>query len=173
MFEAMRLSTEAANVADAQAVVQSNVRDTIAAIVREVQIAAKADDTILVPPVLALRVVSEPAPDSPVEIVFQVPEDGTGQVWSSPIRFRYIREEDGGNGIAARRIVRLQDRNGDGTFDGPGESIIIGASNDLSDVQFALADGILRITIQAQRQVAGRQGHVVSASQTEQVYLLN
>ena len=128
-----------------------------------------------------------PAPGCPVELVFQVPLDGTRLLWSSPIRFRYINEDTNGNaaldpgedvdgdGALTRRIVRMQDINGDGDEDDPGEQRPLAAANDLSDVQFALdADhSLLTIRLEASARTSGRRMERVTAAVTSRVYVCN
>ena len=186
-FVAIEAATSASVLAMAQDRVQSSVRDAMNAITTEAETAAKQSNNSLVPPLQTIEIVNAPAPGCPVELVFQVPLDGTRLLWSSPIRFRYINEDTNGNaaldpgedvdgdGALTRRIVRMQDINGDGDEDDPGEQRPLAAANDLSDVQFALdADhSLLTIRLEASALTSGRRMERVTAAVTSRVYVCN
>ncbi len=184
---AVRTTALSMAVADASAVVQDNVRAAMDVMTKEIELAAKTTDSSLTPPLQALTIVTNPAEDSPVEVVFQIPTDGTAQNWSSPIRYRYICEDDNDNGLLEededtdgdgtlmRRIVRIQDMNSDGDTQDLGEVTPVGGANDLSDVQFTLNanNSVLTMTLTASRRVKGLQGDPITTSVTSKVYLLN
>ena len=182
---AIMASTTAANVARAKTGVQQNVRDVMNALVAEIQLTAKEADDSLDPPLEPLQIVENPVPTSPIEVVFQVPVDDTGENWTEPIHFRYINEDvnenallDGdedadGDGALTRRILRIEDTNGDGDTDDSGESEIVAAANDLSDVQFELDENRLTITLTASRMIGLQRRELVTVSQTNEVYFLN
>jgi prepilin-type N-terminal cleavage/methylation domain-containing protein len=182
---AMVSSNESVQAATTASLVQSNVRETLLLMNEELQLASKVTDDSLNPPLNAVTINQNPAPNSPVEIVFQVPRTGSGRNWSRPIRYRYINEDandnnlldDGedtnGDGALTRRIFRLQDLNGDGDFDDPGESRPLGTSNDLSDVQFVRNGDVITVTLTARKIMGGRRTSPVTATATGRIYLLN
>ena len=182
---ALQSSTTSIAVAKAKGDVQRSVRDIMTGLTRELQLASKRSDDSLSPPLLPLAVNTSPATGSPVEVVFQVPADGSGRNWSNPIRFRYLNEDANGNGrldngedldsdgVLARRIVRIEDRNGDGDTADAGEVTPVGAVNDLSNVQFTLNGDVLYITVAASKLVGVRRTNPVRARATSSIYLLN
>ena len=184
-FVAVASSAESASAADAQSIVQQNVRDAITAMTREIQLSAKQGDDSLIPVLQPLQVNANPTANSPIEVVFQVPRDGSGRLWTNPIRFRYITEdannnalldagEDGdGDGELARRIVRLEDRNGDGDTLDAGEQSTVAGANDLSNVQFAINGDVLQITLSATKLFGRRRTNPATATATTRLYLLN
>ena len=88
-FMVTQSSASAAAVAQAKQVAQANVRDAMTAMIAEVQLAAKQGNDALAPPLEALSVVSES------EVVFQLPLDDSGTLWSTPITYRFINEDTG------------------------------------------------------------------------------
>ena len=184
-FVATASSSESANVAKAVADVQSEARDLMTAITQELQLAGKNSDASTVPPLQAVAVVDNPAPQSPVEIVFQVPVDTTGRNWSTPIRLRFINEDANnnavldpgedldGDGLLTRRLVRLQDLDGDGQFASPGEQLPLGASNDISNVQFVVNNDVVNVTVTASKRIGMRRTNPATATLTQRVFLLN
>jgi prepilin-type N-terminal cleavage/methylation domain-containing protein len=182
---ALQSSTTSIAVAKAKGDVQRSVREIMTALTRELQLASKRSDDSLTPPLLPLAVNATPASGSPVEVEFQVPVDGSGRNWSNRIRFRYVNEDANGNGrmdgeedldsdgVLARRIVRIQDRNGDGDTADTGEVTPVGAVNDLSNVQFTLNGDVLDITVTATKLVGVRRTNPVTARATGSIYLLN
>src|SRR5690606_10240154 len=100
------------------------------------------------PPLFPIEIKQNPVPSSPVELIFQVPAGNSGRKWSPRIRYRFINEDVNGNSWLdagedldgdqqlSRRIVRIQDTNGDGDTTDPGETRPLGTANALSNVQF-------------------------------------
>ena len=196
MFMVVMSSTASVSASDANSVVQSNIRDVMVAMTRELQLAAKNGNAALTPVLTGIQIVNNPVAGSPVEIVFQTPQDSSGQVWSSPIRYRYVDEdtdEDGrlgpeedinGNGLLDRRILRIQDRNGDGDTADANEELIVGGANNIgripttanpnpTDVQFVLAGDVLEITLTATKFLGARRTNPATATATSRVYLMN
>lgn len=182
---ALESSTLAMSSSQSKEEVQSNIRDAISAMTRELQLASKATDDSLSPPLEQVTINLNPAPNSPVEIVFQTPTDGTGFRWSQPIRFRYVNEDSNGNGrldngedadgdgALTRRIVRIQDRNGNGTTTDPGEETPVAGANDLTNAQFARNGDVVTITLTSQKFLGMRRSNPVSATVSHDVYLQN
>jgi len=181
---ALQSANVSMDVAAVKSEVQGDVRDVMRLMQEELQLAAKEGDSSLSPPLEPLEIIEDPVEGSPVEIAFQVPLDDSGLNWSTRIRFRYINEDENGNarldvgedldgdGVLARRILRLEDRNGDGTID-EGEQRIVGAASTLGDVQFTLDGDVLTISLTAGKLMRGRRVDPVSVSATGKVYLLN
>jgi prepilin-type N-terminal cleavage/methylation domain-containing protein len=184
-FVAVTSTTEISAVADSQTQVQSDLRQVVMLMTEELQLASKTPNNALTPPLQAVRVNRDINPNSPVEIVFQRPLDGSGTNWSQPIRFRFFTEdlnnnaildpgEDiDGDGVLSRRILRLEDRNGDGAFDGPGETVQVGTANNLAEVDFQIEDSLITITATATKLVGNRSEFPVTATVTSTIYLLN
>ncbi|MBN2310853.1 MAG: prepilin-type N-terminal cleavage/methylation domain-containing protein [Candidatus Hydrogenedentes bacterium] len=182
---ALNSSTSAMAVSQAKGDVQRGVRDVVLAMSRELQLASNNGDASLSPPLVPVAIVDNPATGSPVEVVFQVPADGTGRVWSRAIRFRFENEDTNGNarldsgedlngdGLLQRRVMRLQDRNGDGDFSDGGEQSPVGGFNNLSNVQFNLAGDLLTVTVTATRLVGTRRTAPVTATSSNRIYLVN
>ena len=186
VFIVMLASTQSVEVADAKALAQSNVRDVLAAMTPELMLAAKDDDGAVNPPVTGLRVTQNPAPPTGlVEVLFQTPLDGTGTNYSTTIRFRYINEDLNDNNVLdegedldndstlTRRVLRMQDRNGDGDTADAGEAEPIGGANHLSDVQFVLNNDALTVTVEASVPFGERPEEPATARATSVVYLMN
>ena len=79
-----------------------------------------------------------------------------------------IRELDG-DGLLTRRLVRITDRNQDGTD----EVMCVAGANDLSDVQFSLAGNVLTVSVESTKRVGTRRTNPVRASLVSRVYLQN
>jgi len=184
-FVAVSGATEATVLADAKTRTQSDLRQVVLLMSSELQLASKTPNNALTPPLQAVRVNRDINANSPVEIVFQRPLDGSGTNWSRPVRFRFFTEdlnnnaildagEDvDGDGVLSRRILRLEDLNGDGTFDGPGETVQVGTANDLAEVDFQIDGDLITITATATRLVGNRREAPVTSTVTSTVYLLN
>lgn len=182
---ALQSSTTSMATAESKADVQDNVRDALAAMTRELQMASKTSDDSLTPPLDAVAINANPAAGSPTELVFQTPTSGSGRNWSRPIRYRYLNEDANGNGrldsgedldsdaVLTRRIVRIQDRNGDGDTADSGEIAPVGGANDLSTVQFARTGDVITITLTADKFMRGRRSDPVRVTVTSDVYLQN
>jgi len=187
-FVVLAASGRVMNLAATQTTVDAELRDTINALRGELQLASKRTDASYVPPLTAVTVTSNPVAGSPIEIVFQVPRDASGSLWSSPIRYRFINEDanansrlDAGedtdtNKVLTRRIVRIQDMNGNGSTADAGETRPLGAANDLSAVNFVLdaARSSVTITLTASRRVSNDMRRPpVTGSVTTIVYFRN
>jgi len=170
-FVAVQASNRSAMTAQARATVQQNVRDVMAEMARELELAA----TVTTPPdVYALSVSSNPA-----EVVFQVPADLTGNNWSTPITYRFVNEDQNANGklddfeddededgVLTRRVIRLQDW----------AQRPLGAANDLENVDFTLdATGrMLKVTLSASKGVGmGNDYDAARTALSSQIRLLN
>ena len=184
---AVRTTALSMAVADASAVVQDNVRAAMDVMTKEIELAAKTTDSSLTPPLQALTIVTNPAEDSPVEVVFQIQRmarlrtgrhpSGTAISARTTMTMASSRriEDTDGDGTLMRRIVRIQDMNSDGDTQDLGEVTPVGGANDLSDVQFTLNanNSVLTMTLTASRRVKGLQGDPITTSVTSKVYLLN
>lgn len=182
---ALQTSTTSVATAGSKADVQDNIRDALAVMVRELQMASKNADDSLTPPLDAVTVNANPTQGSPTELVFQTPVNGSGRSWSRPIRFRYVNEDANGNGrldagedldgdgALSRRVLRIQDRNGDGDTTDDGERSPVGGANDLSNVQFVRAGDIVTITLTAEKFLTGRRSDPIRLTVSTDVYLQN
>ena len=182
---ALQSSTTSMATAESKADVQDNVRDALAAMTRELQMASKSSDDSLTPPLDAVAINADPVAGSPAELVFQVPVTGSGRDWTTPIRYRYMNEDANGNGwldsaedldsdgVLTRRILRVQDLNGDGDAADNGESMPVGGANDLSDVQFVRTGDVITITLTADKFMRGRRSDPVRVTVSSDVYLQN
>jgi len=215
MFAAVQATVNSSRLANAETRVQSNIRETLPDMIREIELAARATTAAGVGGLTGITAFRDGvAMDWGIEgdmVVFQIPLDDAGAAWSQPIQYRFINEDvndngfldegedtidaddpanDGnGDGILTRCIVREQDIDNNGDFDGVGERRIIGAANELDDVVFALnlTGDILTVTVRS-RQVMENTGryvavegaieerleaHALAAEATTQVYILN
>ena len=182
---ALQTSTTSVATASSKADVQDSVRDALAGMCRELQMASKSADDSLTPPLGAVAVNQNPAAGSPTELVFQTPTNGSGRNWSRTIRYRFVNEDanengrlDGGedldnDGVLSRRILRIQDRNGDGDTIDDGERVPVGGANDLSNVQFVRVGDIVTITVTAEKFMSGRRTDPVRVTVSSDVYLQN
>jgi len=171
-------SSSAVALSEAKETAQSSVRDSMTAMTAELALASKKSNTETVAPLSlqSLQVVN------PGEIVFQVPLDSSGELWSTPITYRFVDEDIGegeyanngqldpgedtdGDGALTRRIVRIQ---GD-------TQMALCPANDLSGVQFALsaAGDVLTINVSASKAVSNRRRDLVTATASSRVYLTN
>lgn len=218
MFGAIQVMTQSTRLAQAKTRVQSTVRDSIPVITREIEVAARAATAAGIPGVTGVQVFDDGDLVGPDElgdmVVFQVPLDNTGQNWSTPIQFRFVNEDQNGNGylddgedtvdaqdptqdgngdgVLTRWIVREQDTDGDGNFDGPGERRVVGGVNEFQSVQYSLnaARDFLTITVVSQQVMENtgrvreadlpnggtemrRQGQMLRAQAAAQIYILN
>ena len=168
-------TTSAIAVSQAKEMAQASVRNTLADMTSELALASKKTNAALTPPLQALTVGSS------TEILFQIPADSNGVVWSAPITYRFINEDVGANGGNARLDLG-EDTDGDGALSRHIERIqgetrrVVGAANDVSSVQFALnppTNDILTITVTATKATNNRRQDIISATATSSVYLLN
>lgn len=198
-YVAITASAASADLAEAEGLALQSLRDTLDVMADEVQYAARWDDNSVNPPILGAAVNEDPAANSPVELVFQVPAGATPQTWGPPITYRFIHEDsvpdgedvgngvldDGedldGNGLLDRHILRLQDLNGDGDTDDAGESRRIGGANQVSGVRFEFMNmgtfgqgpRRLRITVTAVQPFGRDDSLAVRQEATRTVSLLN
>jgi prepilin-type N-terminal cleavage/methylation domain-containing protein len=169
-------TTSASVVAGAKEGVQASLRDALSEMTNELQLAAKRSNAGLVPPLQALRLVSA------TEVVFQVPVDSNGMVWSQPITYRFVYEDTGlgANGNNGR-LETGEDANNDHALTRCIQRIqgtnrrALGAANEIRNVQFALnaANDILSITVTATKAINNRRHDLVTVTAASQVYLLN
>ena len=166
---ALRTSIRTVALADAKDTVQRNLRDVLAEVTAEVQLAASQDDA---PTVYAIRTVGE----AQAEIVFQVPLDNAGANWSTPITYRFVNEDANGNGkldegedadgdgALARHIARVQDD----------VTRVVAAANNVSQARFVLNDTrkMLTVTLTASK-LAGMGGAPAEGSTTTRILILN
>ena len=136
-FIVLKTSNETAQLTTAKVDVQSSLRDTMAVITHELREAVSSETTNLTgAPEGLYAAVGD-------EVTFQVPEPIAGEdqfAYSTPITFSLVNEDDNGNGrldpdedengdgVLTRRIVRLQD----------GESVPIASANTIDTVLFTL-----------------------------------
>ena len=171
-FIAVQTSGRSMAVATAQDKVQGNVRNVLAEITRELELAASVTND---PFVEALEVSHD---QSQPEVTFQIPLDTSGTNWSSPITYRYVNEDlnynnkldegedEDGDGLLTRRIIRIED----------GEERLIGGANDLSHVDFYLEpDGkVLQVMLTSTTQIdAAREYDRAESTVTSRILLLN
>ncbi len=215
MFTAVQASITSTRVANAETRVQSNIRETMPEMVREIELAARATTAAGINNVTGITAFRDGvAMDWGIGgdmVVFQIPLDDAGNTWSEPIQYRFVNEDtnnngfldagedtvdeddptaDGnGDGMLTRCIVREQDIDNNGDFEGVGERRIMGAANELDDVTFTLnlTGDILTVALRS-RQVMGDRGrlvrvlgtnadrleaHALAAEVSTQVYILN
>lgn len=183
MFVAVWATTQSVEVAEAKTVSQGGARDVLSAIQRDIELAARADDDTVNPPIAGFRIVNNPVAGSPVEIVFQRPLNGGG--WSAPVRYRHMDEDANGNahmdagedldgdGILQRCVLRVRDLNDDGDFADDGEQAVVGAVNCISDVQFAFDGEAATVTVTSERLIGNRRTNPTTTTLTRRVYLMN
>ncbi len=182
---AVQAASTSSATAKSKAEVQDNVRDAMEGMVAELQLASKRTDVSLTPPLRALVVTANPVAGSPVQVTFQTPEGGSGRNWSQPITFRYINEDANGDGrlnsgedtdgdrVLSRRILRIQDLNGNGSTNDAGETRPVGGANDMSTVTFALNGNVLTITLTSQKLIGLRRTNPARVTISSDVYLEN
>lgn len=184
-FMAMASSGQAMQVAETAGRIQNDLRETLMLMNEELQLAAKVGDDSLDPPLFPVTIVANPTATSPVEIQFQVPTGNSGRRWSQIIRYRYVDEDVNGNSWLdtgedvdvdlqlTRRILRIQDINGDGDFTDSGETRSLGTANALSDVSFQLNNGVVTVNLGAAKKASQDAPHAQEAAVSGQIYLLN
>ncbi len=172
-YVALDSSIVSMNTAALKADVMDELRNTMMLMTQQLQLAAKEGNNSLNPPLEGVAIVQNPAQLSPVEIVFQIPLDDTGLNWSRPIHLRHINGDINGDGNVTRRVVRMQDLNGDGVIDPVTETFPLGAANNITDVQFARNGDLITVTLTAEKQASTRRMETITATLTGQVYLLN
>lgn len=184
-YIALQSSTVAMATAAAKADVMDELRGTMFIMKQQLQMAAKKGDDSLDPILEDVEIVENPTEGSPIEIRFQIPLDDTGVTWSEQIRFRFVNEdlndngyldsgEDlNGDGMLTQQIFRIQDVNGDGYIDPDNETFPIGASNNITDVQFTRNAEVVTIRLTACKRAATRDATPVKATLLGRVYLMN
>lgn len=182
---AVQMSITSVDTAEAAGMVQAEVRNVLQAVSAELALSAKRGNDALTPPLQDVTITENPAPNAPIELVFQVPLDDVGRTWSNPIRYRFVTEDangnarldpgedSNGNGRLDRCIERIQDRNGDGDADDPGERTVLAGANNLNDVRFARVGNEIVVTVEATRLPGRQRIRPVTARVTGRVYLLN
>ncbi len=163
-YAAMQNAASSVNVSTAKSEAMTEARDVLAAITAELQLARKNNPATSD---YYARINVDPARHSPIEIVFQVPTDNTGDNFSSPITFRHVDEDLNGNGLLDlgedvaiadgalnRSVLRLQESPGP-----DGEPLLLSrplaGANNISDVDFRLDGNTLAISVTATRVVPG------------------
>jgi len=182
-YGAAEVTLSSTRVATAEMRAQTSVRATLEEIGRELELGAGLETAAGFNGVAPVRIfldgVEQPPGLGGDLIVFQIPLDATGAIWSTPIQYRFVNEDANGNGLLdpgedaanpidpandgnddgllTRRIVREQDGNGDGDFDDPGERRVVGSANDVSAVQFQLGPtgDMVTITLSATTVIEG------------------
>ncbi|MBI5091496.1 MAG: prepilin-type N-terminal cleavage/methylation domain-containing protein [Candidatus Hydrogenedentes bacterium] len=187
-FAVMAASVKVMGQAATQEVVDTDLRDVINAMRNELELASKTTNAALVPPLSAVAVTNNPVAGAPIEIAFQKPLNSTGNNWSTAIRYRFINEDANGNGrldtsedtdnnrVLTRRIVRIQDMNGNGSTADAGETTPVGGANDISNVAMALdaSRSMLTITLTASRRLSNDPSRPpITGSVTTNIYLVN
>ncbi len=165
---ALNTSSSSAALATARSQVTAEARDVLSIMTAELQQARKNDPFSSVP---FIEVVENPVEGSPIEIVFTVPTDGTGENFSGPIRYRWVNEDTSeanglldaneddldGDGVLTRRLLRIEELIPATEDD---EAVlatrIIGAANNLADVRFNLRENAVDISVTATRPISGR-----------------
>jgi prepilin-type N-terminal cleavage/methylation domain-containing protein len=184
-FVALQSSVSAMATSSAKARVQDNLRDAIQSIRGELQLAAKSADNSVTPTVAKVAVNANPAAKCPTEIVFQRPRDTTGKLWTTPIRFRFFNEDTNNNGrldsgedanndkVLTRRLLRLQDVNGDGDTADNGESRPVAGANDLSSVTFTINGNVVTVNLTSSQLIPGLRDHPVRMTLSSAIFLQN
>ncbi len=159
------------------AAVSAGLRSTAWAMSQELAAAVASGRESLDPPVAGLSIVPEPN----VAVVFQKPLVSDETQWSGLITIRHRNEDvDGnlkldegedvdGNGVADRVVERLEDLNGDGNFEGPGETLVLGRDIDVMAVE--LVGSQLQVTLTG-RAMGSRKKQDIGYSQDFRVRLL-
>ena len=182
-FVAIQTTTSSANLSRAQSELQSEARNIIIALSREVEAAVQpimAGEPPLPPGVQGLQVL-----DAGRTLRFQVPLNETFTAFSAPVTIRYENEDlpdeqaesilgnallDGGedtneDGVLTRRLVRQQ----------AGVTGIVGGANHLADVRFELQENgdVLRVSLVLTRPMGTRPSQLIRCQVQEDIYLMN
>ena len=178
IFVVVTASAQSMNTANAQAAVQQNVRDVMQALFLDLLAAGKENIPSANPPVQGVRIVQNPVPGSPWEIVFQTPVDDRAEGWTQPIRLRYVNEDANGNarldpgedlnenGVLDRHIIRIP--GGVGAV-----PTIVGNVNSISNATAQIVDGAVLITIESTQLFDPRQEHFAHARLDTVIYPMN
>lgn len=182
-FVAVQTTTRSVNVSRAQSELQSEARNIILALSREVESAVQpimAGEPPLPPGVQGLQVL-----DAGRTLRFQVPLNETFTAFSAPVTIRYENEDlpteqeeaalgnailDAGedtneDGALTRRLVREQG--------GPPQ--ILGGANHLADMRFELQENgdVLRVFLLLTRPMGSPPGQLIRCQVQEDIYLMN
>lgn len=191
-FVATRTSMSSMAVSQAKERAQAEARDVVTAIAHELEMAPKTpgpSDPPLPTGVNPVVITAGPTP----AITFQIPRDGTRTNWSRPITYGFVNEDINNNyrtdpgedvnldGILNRRIVRIEDRNRNGSTTDPGEVVTAAGTNNISACAFAQNGNIVTVTVTARAPISGTRrirGSVdavnsISSTVTSRVQLLN
>jgi len=183
IYATISATVEATGTATAESEIQQSLRDLMRDMTSELQLAAAENDPTLVNPLFGLQVNN--VAGVPSSITFQTPTDNTGINWSQPITYLYLNEDaDGdarldagedtdGDGALSRRIMRVQDLNGDGDTTDPSETRQLSAANDVSGIQFVFDGAAVQITIAASKQPNQNRNQAITATLTGNVFLMN
>ena len=202
VFVPIQMSTSATSMAMAKDKSQGSVRDVVQSLRRELEMATDGGSVPL--GVFGATVTQDgadvalgnPGNEFTVQIPLVITPD-TAADWSSAITYQFINEDDNGNGrrdageadddgngVLSRRLVRLQDLDGNGNFNGVGETRVLDAANSFANITFTLnADNdMVTINLTAtenfhERGRVNEEGDVeadqTTAQLTSQIYLLN
>ncbi len=150
------------------------LRDSSWQISEELSVAALNNHESMDPIVEGLSIEGDP----PSSITFQKPLVSDQTEWSGAITIR-LRNEDmdddlildsgedvDGNGVLDRVVERLEDLDGSGDFEGPGETRVL--ARNMDSMIFQLVDEELIVSLVA-RSVGKRQKHYYEYSQSFRV----
>lgn len=144
-------------VQDDFALTNAALRDSSSTIADEVRLSTRFDLPSALPPVIGLTVEGDP----PTSVTFQKPLTPDGLQWTVPITFRLYNEDVNGdlrldasedlnqNGLLDRVIERLEDKDGNGVYDAPGEARIV--ARGIDNLVFTLNGDKLDMIITARR----------------------
>ncbi|MFA7692764.1 MAG: type II secretion system protein [Candidatus Hydrogenedentes bacterium] len=179
VFVAIQTTIGAVSLSKTQSELQSEARSLMISLCREVETAIQPQEAgdLLPPNVRGLEVL-----DNGRTIRFQIPLNEEFTRFSDPITITHENEDRavaGGLGNAA--LDAGEDANGDGMLtrrlvrQQSGQNRVIGASNNVAQVQFELLENqdILRITLILTRFTATRPRQLVRCQIQEDVYLMN
>jgi len=190
VFMSVQSATQATEVAKAKADAQRGVREVLNVVSRELELAAKVGDDSLIPPLEPVEITEDISDTVPVQVAFQIPTDGTGRGWSQRIIYRFFNEDlngnalldsgedENGDGLLTRCLLRLQDRDGDGDTGGAGEQEMVARVNNLSTFSFTMVGDTVTVTASAtepllMRRGAGDAPESITSTVSTQIYLIN
>lgn len=176
---------EAVRLTNSLAALQSDSRNAMRALGREVQLAVKRPEAGLILPAGAIGL--EVSADNPGEITFVVPTDDTGTTFSSVVTIRFESEdapvttlENGEFGNA--RLDPGEDTNGDGMLTRQlvllrdGQRSVLGSANSLADVTFGLSEDGSRLLVNmtaTAHMAAGGGGRLLRYDSNSALYIMN
>ena len=171
-----RTSVGSVDMSKAKETVVQQARDAMLAMTTELERTAKVGNPALTPPLNQILLVSA------TEIVFQVPVDDNGLIWSTPINYKFVSEDKpDANGKKNAKLDAGEDTNGNKRLDRSitrtqnNKTRIIASANDIASVNFALnaRKDILTITLTATKMLNNGRGTLVTATLSSQVYFQN